>query len=151
MTRRAAEAVLLLAAGLAACSGSASSRSKAPSATSALDSLPPNRRDAALLGQEVFSLVDQAADYQGSHRGRPPETLRQMGVESLAPVFVRRIRVVSDSAVVTVAFRKPRGRTVESCEGNAEILEQATLRGGTFDILCTTPSGAISKYKVPAP
>ena len=151
MTRRAARAGLLLVAGLLACSGSASSRSKAPSAESALDSLPPNRRDAALLGREVFSLVDQAADYQGSHRGRPPETLRQMGVESLAPVFVRRIQVVSDSAVVTVAFRKPRGRTVESCEGNAQILEQATLHGGTFDILCTTPSGSISRYKVPAP
>ncbi len=151
MTRRAAQTGLLLVAGLAACSGSASSRSKAPAAESALDSLPPNRRDAALLGREVFSLVDQAADYQGSHRGQAPETLRQMGVESLAPVFVRRIRVVSDSAVVTVAFRKPRGRTVESCEGNAQILEQAALRGGTFDILCTTPSGAISEYKVPAP
>jgi hypothetical protein len=151
MIRRVAQAGLLLVAGLAACSGSASSRPKARSAASALDSLPPSRRDAALLGREVFSLVDQAADYEGSHMGHPPATLLQMGVESLAPVFVRRIRVVSDTAVVTVAFRKPRGRTVESCEGNAEILEQATLRGGTFDILCTTPAGAINKYKVPAP
>jgi hypothetical protein len=151
MTRRGARAVLVVVAGLAACSGRASSHSKTRSATSALDSLPPSRRDAALLGREVFTLVDRAADYQGSHLGHPPATLREMGVESLAPVFVRRVRVVSDSAVVTVAFRKPRGRTVESCEGTAEILEQATLRGGTFDILCTTPSGAIAKYQVPAP
>jgi hypothetical protein len=150
MTHRAIQAATLLVAGLAACSGSASSRTKAASG-SALDTLPPNLRDAALLGREVFSLVDQAADYQGSHGGRPPATLRQMGVESLAPVFVRRIRVVADSAVVTVAFRKPRGHTVESCEGDAQVLEQASLRGGTFDILCTTPSGAIAKYPVPAP
>jgi len=150
MTWRGAQAVLLVVAGLAACSRSAS-KSKAAIGASALDSLPPNRRDAALLGQEVFHLVDRAADYQGSHRGHAPATLREMGVESLAPVFIRRIRVVSDSTVVTVAFRKPRGRAVESCEGNAEILEQATLRGGTFDIRCTTPSGATTQYQVPAP
>ncbi len=134
MSRQGARAVLLVAAGLAACAGSSSSKSKAPPPSSALDTLPPDRRDAALLGREVFQLVDKAADYKGSHRGNPPATLRQMGVESLAPVFVRRIRVVSDSAVVTVAFRK-----------------EATLRGGTFSILCATPSGAINRYQVPAP
>lgn len=150
MTPRAIRAATFLVAGLAACSGSAPSRTRAASG-SALDTLPPNLRDAALLGREVFSLVDQAADYQGSHGGQPPATLRQMGVESLAPVVVRRIRVVGDTAVVTVAFRQPRGRTVESCEGDAEILEQATLGGGAFEILCSTPSGTINKYKVPAP
>jgi hypothetical protein len=151
MSRQGVRAVLLVAAGVAGCAGSSSSKSKAPSSSSALDTLPPDRRDAALLGREVFQLVDKAADYTGSHRGNPPATLRQMGVESLAPVFVRRIRVVSDSAVVTVAFRKPRGRTVESCEGTAAILEEATLRGGTFSIVCATPSGAINRYQVPAP
>jgi hypothetical protein len=74
-----------------------------------------------------------------------------MGVESLAPVLVRRIRVVSDSSVVTVAFRQPRGRTVASCEGTAQVLEEASLSGGTFTIVCTTAAGSISKYEVPAP
>ena len=140
--------VLAAAAALAACGGS---KPKAATRTSVLDTLPPDRRDAALLGREVFELVDQAVDYKGSHRGQPPVSLRQMGVESLAPLVVRRIRVVSDSSVVTVAFRRPRGRVVESCEGTAQILEEATLRGGTFSIICTTASGSISKYQVPAP
>jgi hypothetical protein len=145
MTRRVALAALLVAAGLAACAGSSSSKPKGSARSTALDTLPPDQRDAALLGREVFQLVDRAADYKGSHRGNPPSTLRQMGVESLAPIFVRRIRVV------TVAYRKPRGRAVESCEGTAAILEEATLRGGVFSVVCTTPSGAIGKYQVPAP
>lgn len=148
MSPRATRALLLAAAALAACAGS---KPKTPTRASALDTLPADRRDAALLGREVFDLVDQAVDYKGSHRGQPPVSLRQMGVESLAPLVVRRIRVVSDSSVVTVAFRKPRGRAVESCEGTAQILEEATLHGGTFSIVCTTPSGSISKYQVPAP
>ena len=148
MTRRVSPAVLLALA-LAACGGSSSP--KTPTRTSALDTLPPDRRDAALLGREVFRLVDRAADYKGSHRGHPPANLRQMGVESLAPLLVRRIRVVSDTSVVTVAFRQPRGRTVASCEGTPQLLEEASLRGGTFSIVCTTASGSIAKYEVPAP
>ncbi len=150
MTRRASGAVLFVLAGLAACADSSPS-SKAPSRSSALDSLPPERRDAALLGREVFRLTDRAADYKGSHRGRPPADLRQMGIDSLAPLIVRRIRTVSDSSVVSVAFRQPRGRTVASCEGTAEILEEATLAGGTFTVVCTTASGTIARYEVPAP
>ena len=148
MSPRGTRALVFAVAALAACAGS---KPKSPSHTSVLDTLPPDRRDAALLGREVFELIDQAVDYKGSHRGQPPASLRQMGVESLAPLLVRRIRVVSDSSVVTVAFRKPRGRVVESCEGTAQILEEATLRGGTFSIICTTASGSINKYQVPAP
>ena len=148
MTRRVLPAGLLVLM-VAACGGSSSP--KTPSRTSALDTLPPDRRDAALLGREVFRLVDRAADYKGSHRGRPPVDLRQMGVESLAPLLVRRIRVVSDTSVVTVAFRQPRGRTVASCEGTPQLLEEASLRGGTFSIVCTTASGSIARYEVPAP
>jgi hypothetical protein len=149
MIRRACPAVLLVLT-VAACGGSSSS-SKAPSRTSAIDTLPPDRRDAALLGREVFRLVDRAADYKGSHQGQPPATLRQIGVESLAPLMVRRIRVVSDTSVITVAFRQPRGRRVASCEGTPLLLEEASLRGGVFSIVCTTASGTIEKYEVPAP
>jgi hypothetical protein len=150
MNRRARRAVLLVLAGVAACAGSSPS-SKPPSRSAALDSLPPERRDAALLGREVFRLIDRAADYKGSHRGRPPANLRQMGIESLAPLVVRRIRIVSDSSVISVAFRRPRGRTVASCEGTAQALEEATLGGGTFTVVCTTASGTLAKYEVPAP
>ena len=149
MIRRVRPAMLVLLAA-AACGGS-SSTPKTPTRGSTLDTLPPDRRDAALLGREVFSLVDRAADYKGSHLGHPPSQLRQMGIESLTPLVVRRIRVVSDTSVITVAFRQPRGRAVSSCEGTAEVLEEASLRGGTFGIVCTTPSGNIAKFEVPAP
>jgi hypothetical protein len=150
MSWRSARLVLLMLAGATGCAGSSSS-SKAPKRVSVLDTLPPDRRDAALLGREVFRLADRAADYKGSHLGHPPTDLRQMGVESLAPLVVRRIRVVSDSSVVTVAFREPRGRTVASCEGTPQILEEATLNGGTFSVVCTTASGTVARYQVPAP
>ena len=107
MNRSPKRAILLVLAAVAGCS---SSSPKPPRHTSVLDALPPERRDAAMLGREVFRLVDRAADYRGSHLGHPPVELRVMGVDSLAPLFVRRIRVVNDSSVVTVAFRQPAGQ-----------------------------------------
>jgi hypothetical protein len=148
MNRPPKHAILLVLAAVAGCS---SSSPKPTRHTSVLDTLPPERRDAALLGREVFRLVDKAADYRGSHLGHPPTELRLMGVESLAPLVVRRIRVVNDSSVVTVAFRQPAGRRVTSCQGNVQVLEEASLSGGMFTVLCTTPAGTDAKYEVPAP
>jgi hypothetical protein len=146
MTCRAARGVLLAAA-LWACGGAGSDA--APDRGRGLDALPPHLRDAAYLGREIFDLVDRAADYKGSHRGKPPRSLKQMGLDSLAGPVVRRIATVSDSSVVTVAFRQPRGRSVASCEANARILEEAALNEGKFTLVCTTPSGAITKHEVP--
>ncbi|MGH7628165.1 MAG: hypothetical protein ACREOF_02025 [Gemmatimonadales bacterium] len=153
MTRRAAPGVLLaaapgvlLAAALWGCGGAASD---GPDRSRGLDAVPAELRDAAFLGREIFDLVDRAADYKGSHRGRPPRSLKQMGLDSLAGPVVRRIRTVSDSSVVTVAYRQPRGRVVASCEANARILEESALNEGRFTLLCSTPSGAITKYEVP--
>ncbi len=148
MTRRAARGVLLAAA-LWGCGGAGSD--DGPARGQGLDNLPPEIRDAAFLGREIFVLVDRAADYKGSHRGRPPRSLKQMGLDSLAGPVVRRIATVSDSSVVTVAYRQPRGRRVASCEGNARILEESALNEGKFTLVCTTPSGAISRYEVPGP
>jgi hypothetical protein len=129
----------------AACGGD--SKAKAPAAARGVESLPPDLGDATILGREVFELVDRAVDYKGSHRGRPPQSLRQMGIDSLAPTFVRRISTVSDSSVITVAFRQPRGRTVASCEGNARVLEEASLTS-QFTVVCSTPSGTLKEYQV---
>lgn len=149
MSRRAAVGVALslLAAGVA-CGGG--SKAKTPAAARGVDSLPPDRRDATILGHEIFELVDRAVDYKGSHRGRPPESFRQMGIDSLAPTVVRRLRTVSDSSVITVAFRQPREHVVVSCEGNARVLEEAAL-SGQFTVVCSTPSGAIKQYEVTPP
>jgi len=146
MTRSAARGVLLAAA-LWGC-GNAGSKAD-PDRERGLEKLPPDLRDAAYLGREIFDLVDRAADYKGSHRGKPPRSLKQMGLDSLAGPVVRRIATVSDSSVVTVAYRQSRGRTVASCEATARILEEAALNEGKFTLVCTTPSGAITKREVP--
>ena len=146
MTRGAAQRVLLAAA-LWGCGTTASDGAK--DRGRGVADLPPELRDAAFLGREIFELVDRAADYKGSHRGKPPRSFKQMGLDSLAGPVVRRITTVSDSSVVTVAYRQPRGRTVASCEANARILEEAALNEGRFTLVCTTPSGAITKHEVP--
>jgi hypothetical protein len=70
-----------------------------------------------------------------------------MGIDSLAQLLIRRIQTVSDSSLITVAFRQPRGRTVASCEGNARVLEEASLTG-RFTVVCSTASGGIKQYAV---
>lgn len=100
---------------------------------------PPT--DPELLGREVFELVDQAVDYKGSHRNRAPTTLRLLGLDSLTPTTVRRISITDNVPTLTVAFRKPAGRTVASCQGDPRVLEEASLNEGQFSVYCSGPSG----------
>ena len=104
--------------------------------------LPRDRQDAETLGREVFELVDRAIDYRGSHRGRPAASFRQMGIDTLTPTTVRRLVTIEREPVVTVAFRRTENREVTSCRGDGQILEEATLNGGRFTLMCTTSSGA---------
>lgn len=129
---------LVLAFAIAACGGKADSRSRGGGSGRGFSS---DQRDAETLGREIFQLVDRAMDYKGSHEGRPANTLRQMGVESLTPVVVRRVVNVQREPVVTVAFRKPAGREIVSCFGDNRIMEDAFVNGGRFTIICTTSSG----------
>jgi hypothetical protein len=103
--------------------------------------LPPDARDAHILGHEIFELVDRAMDYRGSHRGRPAADFRQMGIESLTTNTVRRVVNVQREPVVTVTFRQSTGREILSCRGDSQVLEQAAVRG-VFTIMCTASSGA---------
>jgi hypothetical protein len=98
--------------------------------------------DAAALGREVFELVDRAVDYRGSHRGRPAGSLRQMGVDSLTPATARVLVSVEREPVVTVSFRRTDGREIVACRGDSHILEEASLNGGRFSLMCTTRGGA---------
>ena len=104
--------------------------------------LPRDRQDAETLGREVFDLVDRAIDYRGSHRGRPAASFRQMGIDTLTPSTVRRLVTIEREPVVTVAFRRTDNREITSCRGDGQILEEATLNGGRFTLMCTTSSGA---------
>jgi hypothetical protein len=103
--------------------------------------LPPDQRDAHVLGRELFDLVDRAVAYRTSHRGRPASTITQMGVESLTPVTVRRVVNVQREPVVTVAFRRLEAREIVSCYGDSKVLEDASMNGGRFTLMCTSRAG----------
>ena len=128
---------VLLALAVAGCTGTGSSSSRARPSSS----LSPDERDAQILGREIFELVDRAVDYRGSHRGRPPATLKQMGAESLTTTTVRRIVNVQREPVVTVRFRQPAGRQIVSCWGESKILEDASVNG-RYTLMCTASSGS---------
>jgi hypothetical protein len=136
---------LVLACAVAACGGKADSKAPAGDATPGLSSA---QREAETLGREIFDLVDRAMDYKGSHEGRPAANLRQMGVESLTPVVVRRVVNVQRQPLVTVAFRKPAGREIVSCFGDDSIIEDAFVNSGRFTITCTTQAGVQRRMEV---
>jgi hypothetical protein len=131
--------VLALVCLLAACDDKEAPRSEAQQPRS---NLPADQRDIELLGREVLELVDRAVDYRGSHRGRPASSLRQMGVDSLTPTTARHLLNVDREPVVTVQFRKVDGREIISCRGDSHILEEASINGGRFTLMCTSRSGA---------
>ncbi|HVL18790.1 MAG TPA: hypothetical protein VM387_12360 [Gemmatimonadales bacterium] len=138
MRRRAVGWLLALACAAGGCAGE-----KAP------EQRPTVRRpatgsqaDAETLGHEVFDLVDRAVDYRGSHRGRPAASLRQMGVDSLTPATARVLVSVEREPVVTVSFRRTDSREILACRGDSQILEEASLNGGRFTLMCTTKTGA---------
>ena len=132
--------LLMLVAGfvLLGCDDRGGSRPRAPRD---VNTLPPDERDAHLLGREILDLVDRAIDYRGSHRGRPGADLRQMGIESLTTNTIRRVVNVQREPVVTVTFRQTAGREIVSCRGDSQVLEQASVHG-RFTIMCTASSGA---------
>src|SRR5689334_13438215 len=134
--------------GLALLAGCGAKESSRPRAAEAEDQLPPDQRDAEALGRELFELVDRAIDYRGSHQGRPAGSWRQMGIDSLTPTTVRRLVNLAREPVITVAFRRPEAREITSCRGDSQILEEATLNGGQFTVMCTTGSGAQRPMKV---
>ena len=138
MARSAAAAVLGLAL-IAACGAKEAGR---PAESESRSKLSQDQLDAETLGRELFELVDRAIDYRGSHRGRPAASLRQMGVDSLTPATARSLVNLAREPVVTVSFRRTDNREITSCRGDGQILEEATLNGGRFTIMCTTRAGA---------
>jgi hypothetical protein len=145
MSRAATVLALVL---VAACGAKDAAR---PAAADAGSHLPRDRQDAETLGREVFELVDRAVDYRGSHQGRPAGSFRQMGIDSLTPATVRRLVTLAREPVITVVFRRAEGREITSCRGDSQILEEATLNGGRFTLMCTTSSGAQRPIRVGDP
>ena len=147
MARATAGAVLALVL-MAACGAKEAAR--APESDTR-PGLPRDRHDAETLGQEIFELVDRAIDYRGSHRGRPAASFRQMGVDSLTPATARHLVNIAREPVVTVSFRRTDNREITSCRGDGQILEEATLNGGRYTVMCTTRSGAQRPMRIGDP
>jgi hypothetical protein len=117
-------------------------------ATKAAPSTDPTQRDAQLLGGEIFEMVDRAADYRSSHRGRYPASVAQMGIDSLTPSTARRLSSADKTLSVTVAFRRSAGHALAACTGTIDVLEDASLNDGKFGVNCVTPSGEPDSLRV---
>ena len=97
--------------------------------------------DVQTLGREIFELVDRASAYRSAHRGRFPASVAEMGVDSLTPSTARRLAAVDSGLRVTVAFRRPAGHGVVSCDGTGDVLESASLNAGRVPITCIGQDG----------
>lgn len=111
----------------------------------------PAQVDAEFLGREVADIVDRVMSFKSAHQGRLPTTLRQAGIDSLEPRFVRRLVRQGTRPLVTIAFRHTEGRHVASCQGTSAVLEDQALRDGAFDVSCTMVGGEQRTFTIPLP
>lgn len=137
----AARAGLVLCVSLAACH-------RGEPAPGAAVSEKAGSNDQQVLGRELFELIDRAADYHSSHRGRYPASVAQMGVDSLTPTTARRLSSDNGALQVTVSFRHPTGHALVSCTGGAEALEGAALNSGKYAASCITPEGEVQPLEL---
>jgi len=108
----------------------------------------PAQADANQLGRELFEIVDRVMAYRSSHRNRLPTSLRQVGLDSLTPLFVRRLSRQGSDPLVTIAFRRPEGRVLRSCAGTSMVLESSVLHDGTFDVKCELTAGGVRHFEI---
>lgn len=107
--------------------------------------------EADLLGRELFDVVDRVMSFRTSHGNRLPASLREAGIDSLTPLFVRRLGRSGTDPLVTVAFRKSGDRELRSCWGTNLVLEEA-LVNGAWEVTCDLAAGGARTFTVkPAP
>ena len=110
--------------------------------------LPTPQDEANLLGRDVFATIDAVLSYRSAHQGRLPVSLRQVGVDSLSRLTIRRLAVRGTVPVVTTVFRSLDGRQLAACRGSSDVQEEASLNGGVFTVSCVQRSGEESSFKV---
>lgn len=103
--------------------------------------------DVATLGKEIYDLIDRAMSYRSSHRGRLPKNLRELGIDELTPSTSRTLTVDGAVPTVTVGFRSDAGHTLSSCRGTSAALEEASLSGGAFSLICNLVAGGTTTLK----
>ena len=142
-SRLAPIAGVLLLAGLAGCRerGAAAARPAAP--------VDPVQAEAELLGRDLADIMDRVMAYRSAHQGRLPTSLRQAGIDSLAPQFIRRLGRQGKDPLLTVVFRRTDGRALQSCRGTNMVLEEAALQDGAFEVSCTMVGGGDRTFTVP--
>lgn len=129
----------LLLAG--ACSGKDNRTATTTTTDNAESSVATLEADAAVLGGEVYRLVDQAMSYKSSHRGRLPRSLRELGVDALTPTTSRTLTSTGGEPTVLVEFRNLASHSLRSCRGNSAVLEEASMSEGDFTVTCVTTTG----------
>src|SRR5262249_39957589 len=132
--RRAAALAVLVAAALAC------DREKRKQAQIQAGQHTPQGR-AQLLGRAVAEIVDGVMAYRSPPPNQLPANLRQAGVDSLPSVFIRHYASQGTTPVVTIRFRNTSDRAVAACTGTNQVLEDAMLHEGRFDVSCEMTAG----------
>ncbi len=109
----------------------------------------PVQAEAELLGRDLADIMDRVMAYRSAHQGTLPSSLRQAGLDSLAPQFVRRLSRQGDEPLLTIVFRRTQGRTLASCYGTSVLLEEASLHEGAFEVVCNLLAGGTRTFTVP--
>ena len=123
---------------LAGCSG----KDKPPAAPiAAADSASTPESEAGVLGVELYDLVDRAMSFKSAHRGRLPRSLRELGIDQLTRSTSRTLTVSGGEPTVQVEFRHLDTHTLRSCRATSSVLEEASISGGDFSVICTTITG----------
>ena len=144
MSLRSSSAALLLAAlAVGGCAKKAAPPGDKPGAR------PPTAQDdATRLGRDLFDVMDVVLSYRASHQGRLPQTLRQIGVDSLGKTTIRRLAIRGAVPEVTAVFRSTEGHQLSACHGTSDIQEEASLNSGSFTVACATVTRAPASFKV---
>jgi len=136
-------AALLLS--LTACGGGEKpSAAKQPDAAGGSDQA---QNEATQLGAEITNVLDRVLAYASARSGRAPETIAEVGLDSLTPKIVRRVSRQGRDILITAAFRRPAGRAVWECHGTNRLLEELSLMGH-YELACSVAGGGIRTFTI---
>ena len=113
--------------------------------------IDPVQAEAESLGRELADILDRVMAYKSSHQGRLPVSFRQAGIDSLTPSYIRRLTRRGSDPLVTILFRRPGGHQIDSCESTSELLEDALIHAGTFEVPCALASGGVRTFTIAPP
>ncbi len=106
---------------------------------------------ADMLGRELSEIMDRVMAYRSSHRNQLPNSLRQAGLDSLTSLFIRHYSRQGNTPSVTIRFRNTSDRAVASCTGTNQVLEDAVLHDGRFDVSCEMTAGGSQNFTIEPP